>query len=552
MAASPDGGSVFTGTGFSCEGLDDERCEAPGAVGAFDRAHATGALTYGSCIACVPAADLGVVGGMAVSPDSNSLYVASSAICDVSTCHGVNALARFQRDQDSGALTYRGCVTGDESAGPSGSGSCSEIPSATFDGSGSGLAGPASVAVSPDGRSVYVASAPDASVAMFARNPVTGSLAYGGCITGSTSAGSAGSGACAEIPSATPGDGAGSGLDNLSSVTVSADGKSVYTAAAADAAVARFARDSSTGALQYRGCMTGIQHASPSGPVDCESIPDATRSWHVSPLGGAASLVMSPDGSSLYVGGVQTSTVVQFDRNLSNGALTYRDCTTGSKRLGDLCALMPAPTLDGLQSLAMSPEGRSLYAGGGAVVTRFARDTATGDLDLSSCVSGYLPRRPRHPVCFVLRHATADGYDSGLGGISSLVVSCSQGRRCSIREGAKRSSVYAGAFGDSAVSTLALAPQTKIRKGPKGRTHEHRAVFDFEATKVSTFKCKLTGRNVKSRLRRWRRCGSTGLRGGGTKRYPHLAKGKKVFRVKARDYAHTTDPTPAKRRWRIR
>jgi hypothetical protein len=63
-------------------------------------------------------------------------------------------------------------------------------------------------------------------MATFARNPVTGSLAYEGCITGSKPAGPSGSGACAEIPSATnDGYGLDSGLGALRSVEVSPTGR---------------------------------------------------------------------------------------------------------------------------------------------------------------------------------------------------------------------------------------------------------------------------------------------------------------------------------------
>jgi len=154
MAASPDGRSIFTGTGFSCHGLNFERCEVPGSVGAFDRASRTGALAYRDCFgradACGELPGLGDIDGMAVSPDNNSLYVASRLICDDAGCQGANSLAGFQRDPDTRTLSYRGCVTGDETAG----GFCTEIPSATADGFKSGLGGPTSVAVSPDGKSV--------------------------------------------------------------------------------------------------------------------------------------------------------------------------------------------------------------------------------------------------------------------------------------------------------------------------------------------------------------------------------------------------------------
>jgi hypothetical protein len=140
-------------------------------------------------------------------------------------------------------------------------------------------------------------------------------------------------------------------------------------------------------------------------------------------LAGVEPPVLSPDGTSLYARGLKRSAVVHFERDPSTGALTYRDCITGGRNPGDICRAMPSPTLDSLRPLAVSPDGRSLYAGGGAVVARFARDPATGALDLSSCISGYVPRRPRRPVCFPIRHATPTGYGSGLGSISSVVAS---------------------------------------------------------------------------------------------------------------------------------
>jgi len=154
---------------------------------------------------------------VAVSPDGSSLYATSSrVICIPSNgggedCHGTNALARFDRDHDTGALSYQGCITGDRRSGPSGSGVCTEIPSATADGTGSGLDDLRSVALSGDGESLYATAAGDDAIAQFDRDPGTGALAYRGCITGNEQLGPSGSGACAEIPSATQ-NGGHSGL----------------------------------------------------------------------------------------------------------------------------------------------------------------------------------------------------------------------------------------------------------------------------------------------------------------------------------------------------
>src|SRR5204862_5236392 len=120
-----------------------------------------------------------------------------------------------------------------------------------------------SLAVSADGKSLYTASALGAAVARFDRSQATGATSYKGCITGDTDLGPSGSGACVQIPSATPG-GDNSGLGFLSSPAVSADGKSLYAASDPDSAMARFRRRPATGALDYRGCITGETGLGPS------------------------------------------------------------------------------------------------------------------------------------------------------------------------------------------------------------------------------------------------------------------------------------------------
>jgi hypothetical protein len=198
LALSPDGRSLYAGTGIECRGLDYERCYASAAVDRFGRHPVTGALDYRNCLtgateqhrtcAEIPTATrhalgagLGDVASMAVSPDGSSLYVASPRVTCIynededEECFGSNALARFDRDPETGAITYVDCITGDPRSGPSGSGACTEIPSAFY--------WVASIAMSGDGRSLY-AAAPYA-IARFDRDPTTGALTYRGCITGS-------------------------------------------------------------------------------------------------------------------------------------------------------------------------------------------------------------------------------------------------------------------------------------------------------------------------------------------------------------------------------
>lgn len=81
-------------------------------------------------------------------------------------------------------------------------------------------------------------------------------------------------------------------------------------------------------------------------------------------------------------------------------------------------------------------------------------------------------------------------------------------------------------------------PSTKIASGPKGTTHKRKATFRFTSTEPgSAFRCKLDGKP-------WRPCRSP-------KTYKGLKDGKHVFKVKATDAAGNTDPTPAKRVWRV-
>jgi cysteine-rich repeat protein len=76
------------------------------------------------------------------------------------------------------------------------------------------------VTVSPDGGHVYVASVGDGAVAVFARNSVTGALAF--------------------VEAEKDGVGGVDGLDRALSVTVSPDGAHVYVASFADGAVVTF------------------------------------------------------------------------------------------------------------------------------------------------------------------------------------------------------------------------------------------------------------------------------------------------------------------------
>ena len=147
--------------------------------------------------------------GVAVSPDGKSVYATSFA---------GRAVARFNRNTSTGAITQpagtAGCIS------ETGSGPCAD---------GHGLSLADSVAVSPDGKNVYVATEGSA-VARLNRNTTTGAITQpagsAGCIS------ETGAGPCAD----------GHGLSYPTSVVVSANGKSVYVSSSDSDAVARLNR----------------------------------------------------------------------------------------------------------------------------------------------------------------------------------------------------------------------------------------------------------------------------------------------------------------------
>ena len=73
---------------------------------------------------------------------------------------------------------------------------CTNVPGAQANAGDSPIANPTAAAISPDGRSLYVTSGDfhGATVARFARDPISGALTYGDCISGDRSAGPAGTG----------------------------------------------------------------------------------------------------------------------------------------------------------------------------------------------------------------------------------------------------------------------------------------------------------------------------------------------------------------------
>jgi hypothetical protein len=139
-------------------------------------------------------------------------------------------------------------------------------------------------------------------VVRFDRDPATGALTFGGCISGE-----GGSAGCTQIPGATP-DGSNSALYTPASIGTSGDGRSAYVGTFA-ATLARFDRDPATGGLTYRDCITAVVEN-----AGCAQLPGATTMGHDSGLDSLSSIAFSPDDRSVYLTAENDAGLVRFDR----------------------------------------------------------------------------------------------------------------------------------------------------------------------------------------------------------------------------------------------
>jgi DNA-binding beta-propeller fold protein YncE len=391
VAVSPDGKSVYVGSAFG--------------IARFNRNPTTGAITQPSGTAgCVsetgagPCADghgLGNTQAVAVSPDGKSVYVTSGTS---------NAVARFNRNTTTGAITQpagaAGCISED------GSGPCAD---------GHGLFFPIGVTVSPDGKSVYVASHFSNAVARFERNATTGAITQppgtAGCVS------EEGTDSCAN----------GHGLDGASTVAVAPDGKSVYAASSVSDAVVRFNRSTPTGFIGQPAREAGCVSESGAGPC---------ADGHA--LDGAFSVAVAPGGKSVYAASLQSDAVDRFNRSTTTGAIRQPSgtagCVSGTGAGG--CADGHALTSAGW--VAVSPDGKNVYTASRSsdAVDRFNRNPTTGAITQPSGSAGCVS-------------------ETGAG-------LCANGHALEVPEGVAVSpdgkSVYAASVGSDAVARFNRAP----------------------------------------------------------------------------------------------
>jgi hypothetical protein len=342
----------------------------------------------------------GVV-GLLPGKEHKSLY----AIANMTS-----AITRLAVGPAPGRIAFGSCLTGDSFMQE-----CTNVPGAQANAGESPVANPTAGAISPDGRSLYVVSGDfhGATVARFSRDPRSGALTYADCLSGDRGAGPAGTGACSLIPSATR-DGYGSGLDEPSGLAISADGSHVYVTAALDQAVAVFARSPSTGALEFRQCVS----SDPRAKV-CTQVPKGDNV-----LDEATAPLISADGRFLYTAAERAGTIDTFAIGTS-GAIAYRGCLTGAtgpKGCARGGAATGGPyTLQTPNGLLETPDRRFLYATTdyGSIVV-LARSRAAGKLSPSSCISGFAGDRGR---CTLVPKSSRLADGSPLYGVHTPILS---------------------------------------------------------------------------------------------------------------------------------
>ncbi|WP_162874451.1 beta-propeller fold lactonase family protein [Pseudomonas viridiflava] len=333
------------------------------------------------------------VTSVTLSTDGKTLYVTGSSGASLT---GIAYIRVYARDTASGELTLLQTFT--QGTGDDPNTTAIEV---------NGLNGANTLTVSPDGTSVYVAgysstgSATAYSLVLFTRDAANGALTYSGIV-------------------ATQGEVNGSlttsGLDTVvSEIVLSADGKSLYTINGVRAndgstnksEIAFFSRDPATGDLTFIGSYLG-------GTAD-------------KGLNQPTGLVVSADGTSVYVSNNGNAMITILKRDISTGILTYVAAVNQASISADPdSGVQPTDNrfLQNLQDIVISPDDQFLYVGSNAIgtISIFQRDV-DGGLTYVGTVDTY---NSKYTTALTMREMalSADGsalYVTTFGGQSVLV-----------------------------------------------------------------------------------------------------------------------------------
>jgi len=298
-----------------------------------------GCLSEGGRQGCTPGRALSSASWITITPDGRNVYVGAEAS---------GAINIYQRVGPFGGLIQ-----------PDGSAGCLSESALEGCGSARALTGARPVAVSPDGRSVYVGALN--GVAVFLRDRGSGALVQlpgpAGCVENGAAEG------C--------GAARGFAKGSVRGLAVSADGRFVYAAVRFTSVVAVFARDPNSGAISQlpggAGCISETRRPG------C--------AWGRG-LHGSRDVVLSPDQRFVYIASEDGNSVAVFARNRRTGTLIQLRGRSGclQQRGNDGCT--PVRAFLSPHQLALSRNGLDAYVASdhSAAVDVLRRDPGNGTL----------------------------------------------------------------------------------------------------------------------------------------------------------------------------
>jgi DNA-binding beta-propeller fold protein YncE len=337
--------------------------------------------------------------------------------------------------------------------------------------------GPLWIAVSPDGAHAYVVNFADDNVSQYSIDGTTGELT-------------------AKTP-ATVNAG-----DVPQGIAVSPNGQYVYVANTTSPTIAGTISQYNVGA---DGSLSAMSTATVAAGFDPQKI------------------VVSPDGDSAYATDSSLSQVLQYDISGTTGALSAKDPAAASTGPGSFPF-----------GITVSPNGTSVYNANAAVdtVAQFSADGTTGEL--SSKTPATAPAGD-NPIGIAV---SPDGQSVYVTNAEDQDISQYDVGADGTLTAKSPATVDAGLTPRGiAIRPDTIGPTTTITAGPSGTVNQSGASFGFTASESgSTFRCRLDGGAFAS-------CSSP-------KSYSGLADGSYTFQVRATDFSRNTGPA-ATRTWAI-
>jgi len=328
VTTSPDGQNVYA-TGFN-----------DNALVVFKRNSADGLLTFMQSInnATLGVNGLGGANGVVVSPDNKHVYVAS---------YKDSAVVVFNRNAVDGTL------------------SLVEIQQNGIS-NNAGLSGANAIAFSPDNLRVYVTGAVDDALTAYARDPQTGALTLlamhkdglngvdgldgaTGIIVGANGyiyvtspmdnsvavfARSPSLGELAFVAVYKNNVGGISGIRGAYGAALSPDGHALYVASNSDNSITVFRRDLTTGGLTFLATYANGKEG-------------------ISGLSGVRGIAVAASGNQVYAVSTSDSAIVVFNRDLNTHLLTFNSVLKNGSQ--------SVTTLNGATALVISPDDAHVY-----------------------------------------------------------------------------------------------------------------------------------------------------------------------------------------------